>query len=448
MRDSFGSLFSIYSALTNSDIKNRLVNNSFWSIIGNVIIQGTGFGVAVVAARILGKTIYGELGILNSIILLLSLLFNFGLGLTSTKFIAENFKKDKSQSGKLIGFLYLTSIGISLTLFIIYFLFLYKIPVLIADAPHLSIQIRVCGLVILLYSIINTQTGILMGFEGFKSIVKVNVIRGTAVFLFSAAGIYFWQLNGAIFGLIAEGTVVVLINHLLINKIAQSYNISIQYSIIKNYYPLLWKFSFPAFLSSLVVPFAIWATNSFLINSPNGFAELGQYNVVNQWKNIILFIPMTINNAILPLLSSEISKQNLASPQKIIKLSLIINGLSSFLLALVLIIGNDYFMSIFGNEYLTSPLTTGVILFSAVISSVIAPIGQWIVASNKMWLALIMNFGWCLILLVASWIFIKNGSGAIGLGASFLIAYFFHALWVIGYYNKYNHSVPRIPPND
>ena len=70
-------------------INSRLVNDSFWAIFGNVLGKGLSLLTVIIIARILGKEIYGEFGIVHGTIASILIFTNFGLNYTSTKYIAE-----------------------------------------------------------------------------------------------------------------------------------------------------------------------------------------------------------------------------------------------------------------------------------------------------------------------------------------------------------------------
>ena len=69
--------------------KSRLLIDSFWSILGNVIGYSLLFIAGVIVARIIGKNLYGEYGMLKSIFTSIGMFSTFGLSYTGTKYVAE-----------------------------------------------------------------------------------------------------------------------------------------------------------------------------------------------------------------------------------------------------------------------------------------------------------------------------------------------------------------------
>ncbi|MDQ3920568.1 MAG: oligosaccharide flippase family protein, partial [Acidobacteriota bacterium] len=59
-------------------------------------------GVAVIAARCLGRKGYGELGIIQSTVGMFQVFAGFGLGLTATKYVAEFKRQNPERAGHII----------------------------------------------------------------------------------------------------------------------------------------------------------------------------------------------------------------------------------------------------------------------------------------------------------------------------------------------------------
>ena len=67
----------------------RLARGVFWSMAGAVISRGLMLAAWVLVARMLGKTGYGELGMIQSTVGMFGVFAGFGLGLSATKHVAE-----------------------------------------------------------------------------------------------------------------------------------------------------------------------------------------------------------------------------------------------------------------------------------------------------------------------------------------------------------------------
>src|SRR5215472_10010244 len=95
---------------------NRLVRGTFWSLSGAVAARTFGLLSSLIVARILGTSGFGELGLIQSTIGMLGTLGGFGLGLTSTKYVAEFRTSDPTAAGRMISVAYVGALSATVLL--------------------------------------------------------------------------------------------------------------------------------------------------------------------------------------------------------------------------------------------------------------------------------------------------------------------------------------------
>ena len=161
-----------------SSISRRMGNGLMWSFSGTAIAKLLTLIVGIVCAHILQKEAYGEFSMVRSTINMFIVLGSAGLGVTSTKYIAE-YKERKSQK---IPAVYAVTQVFGFIMALISALLILLCAPFIADNilhhPDIVLSVRV-GAVLLFFSIINgVQNGALIGFEDFKS-VAVNTLLGS-----------------------------------------------------------------------------------------------------------------------------------------------------------------------------------------------------------------------------------------------------------------------------
>jgi len=83
------ALSSVLARVVSSEIGYRLAKGVFWSMAGAVISRGLMLAATVFVARMLGKNVYGELGMIRSTVGMFGVFAGFGLGLIATKQVAE-----------------------------------------------------------------------------------------------------------------------------------------------------------------------------------------------------------------------------------------------------------------------------------------------------------------------------------------------------------------------
>jgi O-antigen/teichoic acid export membrane protein len=268
-------LLGLKHRLEASHWANRLVRGAFWSVTGAVLSRAVGLVSSIVVARILGKVGLGELGIVQSTVGMFSTLAGLGLGLAATKSVSEHRVRDHVMMGETIGLLSLVSwaSGVCMTI-VILFLSPWLAQHTLA-APQLQRELEM-GTLLLLFGVINgVQTGVLSGFEAFKTIAGINVITGLANFPIMICCTYFGGLAGAVWGLVAGLALNCFLNFIAVRTETSRAGITITYTHWHKHVSLLWAFGLPGMLSGFISGPVNWATSTILVNQPRGYAEMG-----------------------------------------------------------------------------------------------------------------------------------------------------------------------------
>ncbi|MHC4619367.1 MAG: oligosaccharide flippase family protein [Planctomycetota bacterium] len=82
--------------------RRRFAKGAFWSVAAAVVSQGMRFLAFVIVARSLGKTVFGELGMIQHTVGLFGVSAGLRLGLTATKHVAEFRSADPARAGRII----------------------------------------------------------------------------------------------------------------------------------------------------------------------------------------------------------------------------------------------------------------------------------------------------------------------------------------------------------
>ncbi len=287
-----------------SDIGYRLASGAFWSVAGAVISKGLGVVSSIVVARALGKIGFGELGIIQSTVMMFQLFAGFGLGLTATKYVAEYRSADPNKAGRIIGLAWIVT---AVTGGICAILLVVLAPWLAAHtlaAPHLSGLLRITALALFISALNAAQGGALSGFEAFKTITTRNLIAGMLNFPIMIAGVLLAGLEGAVWATVISAAVNWILCHLAVRNEACRFHVPLTFTGCLQDLPLLWQFSLPAVLSGMMVVPVNWLCNTILVNQPRGYEEMGVFSVANQWGGILLSLSTVLMAPLLPLLSN------------------------------------------------------------------------------------------------------------------------------------------------
>jgi len=430
-----------WERLAASPLGYRLARGAFWSLGGAMISRSMGLVSSILVARMLGKIGFGELGMIQSTVGMLGTFAGFGLGLTTTKFVAE-FKIDNpARAGRIIG---LSSLVSWMTGGVMALLLLALAPWLATHtlaAPDLGGLLRVGSILLLLGAINGAQIGTLAGFEAFKSIARINLISGFASFPLMVGGAWWWGVKGAVCGLVISQAFNCLANFLGVRAEVERARVPIAYAGVSKDLAILWHFSLPAVGSGLFVGPVYWLCSSLLVNGPGGYAQMGLFNAANQWFGALLFLPGVLGQAALPVLAERFGQKDHINSRKILRIYLILNTLIVAPIVLFGSLASPWIMASYGPGFREAWPTLVVVLLTAGLIAVQTPVGQIIAASGRMWLGTAMNAGWAICFIALTWATIHWG--AFGLAGARCVAYLVHATWTFtfsAYLLKYKRN--------
>ena len=295
------------------------------------------------------------------------------------------------------------------------------------QAPHLAAEIRLGAAVLFFIALNSAQVGILSGFERFKSIAVNTSIQGVAQALLLVIGAYYWGIIGVIGGMILSSLLLWMLNrHTIRINIPKKSLKGI--SISKDTIAILWKFSLPAALSSILVIPVLWWCKTFVVQQAS-FESMANYDVAEQWNMIILFIPATLAGMIIPILSNTLAEGTAHQYRKIVNVSIWINVIISVFATLVFCLLAVFILRSYGTGF-TDTATFRILIISTIPNAIAAVLGQAIASKGKMWIGFSLNFVWAVWLLLFTLFFVGYlEHEALGLALAVLCAYVLHAIF-------------------
>jgi O-antigen/teichoic acid export membrane protein len=410
----------------------RFARGVLWTLIGTVASRLFALVIAVVTARLLGKAGFGELGMIQSTIGLMGTFAGFGLGMTTTKYVAELKDKDPARAGRIIA---LSNAVALLTGGIMALVCVLASPWLAQktiNAPQLVPELRLGAALLFTSALLGVQTGTLAGFQAFKALARINFYQGIISLPLALTMIFLWGLMGAVLSLVFTSVVGVLLSSRALAGECNAAGITVDFHRAWTERRTLWDFSLPAVMGGLMVSPVTWAANAMLVNQPNGYAELGLFNAANQFRMLIMFLPNILGMVTVPLLS-EIHGQN---DREFFARAVNLNLRTIWGLALpcgFLLIGlSSWLINLFGPQYQQGRPVLAIMICVAIMYLAGSTVGQALISSGRMWAGFFVNLGWALVLLPSVSLLIPR-MGAKGMAISYLLAYSFLTLSVLGY---------------
>ena len=417
---------TIINSIKSSEIGMRIATGAFWSFSGTALAKFIVLVSGILCAHVLSKEEYGQFGMVRTTISMFAVLGSGSLGLTASKYISE-FKNQKQHRISSI-YNMANCFAFILGLIVVSIILLFA-PYLASEnlhSPELVDSLRI-GAILLFVTVLNgAQGGTLSGLESFKSIAVNTLFGSIAESILMLVGAYYFGVFGAVLGYGSGYIVLYILNNIAIKRKFKDYNIKVvRYKIDKSDLPILYRFSLPAALCSLLVAPVIWITKSILVNNA-GYAELAAYEVADQWRMIILFVPSAVSQIVLPILSSMSHGDN-NKYWKVLRINLYLNAGVAFLISILVVILGPFIMTLYGSDYSSDSNVLTVLAVSTIFSSIANVVGLAISSKAKMWIGFGFNLVWGIMTITFTYIFINMGYGAIGLAFAFCLAYIIHS---------------------
>jgi len=385
----------------------------------------------MLVARLLGREMFGRLGIIQNTVGMLQVFAGFGVGLTATKYVAEFRGRDPVRVGRIIAFSHVVA-GAGGVLFAAA-LFVLAAPLAsrtLAE-PLLAGLLRVGAVLLFTGAVNGAQMGVLAGFEAFRAIAVANLVSGLIALPLLVGGAHAGGLCGGVVALAVGGIASCLVNHAALRSVTRKAGVPIRLWPSQAEWSMLWNFGLPAALSSALVTPVHWVCSAMLVNRPGGYHEMGAFNAANQWFGALLFLPGVLSNTMLPLLCERMAASDRARAGRVLGASLVVNAVLILPLVAVGCAFSPWIMRLYGPDFGGTWPTLVVSLITAGLLAVQTPVGQVIAATGRMWLGFAMNFGWAVgcILLTGHLLYL----GSMGLALARLGAYGLHAIWTFGF---------------
>lgn len=395
-----------------------------------MLSQGQNLIVSVMVARLLGRQLFGEFAIVNSTVGMLGVFAGLGLGLTATKYVAEFRERDRVAVGEILGLTGLTSLaaggaaGLGL---------LVAAPLLatgIFHAAHLTIPLRLGAGLLFFSALMGAQLGALAGFEAFLRVAQVTVVAGVLGIPIVFAATSLFSVSGAVGGLTAISGMSCVLLFRAVQHECKMGGVEITYRAFRARRSILFAYSMPAVLSTMVVMPALWFGNTTLATQVNGYSQLAIFYAANQLRAAAVFFSNVINQAALPVLSNLYAIRDSSYTKTLMKY-LLLSGASTLLVCGPIALFSGPLMAAYGPGFKNGPPVLFLLLLAALLSAPASIVGSGIASIGRMWDGFLLNVAWLCAFIIALKFFV--GLGAIGLAAAYLVSYSVHLISVTTY---------------
>lgn len=355
---------------------NRLFKDSLWTLLGNAFGKGLTVLSGIIVARLLGKDVYGEFGLLRNTLIIIAVFSTMGLGYTATVFISEAKEKTKNIVYPLVKVIELMTVIFSGLISLCVFFFSNELAVFLEDEA-LDTPLKILSAIILFNAVTTSQIGILAGLKAFKGTAVVNLVSGILNFILTCWLTFIYGFVGALSALLISQIINCLLNSGLLRISLKDYTSSgMQLNLVA---PII-KNSLPVALQEMVVSFTHWLFSIVLLKTSN-YGEVGLVTVAAQWEAMLLFVPIALRNVTLSHMSSSDEKD----ASRIMKRMMFVNVMVSLVPTLLFYMFNDLFDMIYGPTFKNVGIVITLACMYATVNSIFAVFASTYMARKRNW---------------------------------------------------------------
>jgi O-antigen/teichoic acid export membrane protein len=366
-------------------LRQRFLRGVSWNLVGTSLAQGSVFAANVIIANRLGPQVFGEFSLLQNTALTLGAIAQVATGITATRYIAEYRASDPDRAGRIIGFCALFTLATGLLGGLLLFALAGWLSANTLNAPHLSDGLKIMAIYLVFSAMSGYQMGALAGLEGYRRIARLGVLHGVIHIALCTAGVWFYGLSGALWGLVASLVVRWWLYHVAIRREAAILGIKPAYVMHRHERGVLLRFSVPAALAGLTTMPALWLANTFLALQPDGYTQLGLYSAAINLKTAVMFLPLTVNTVSTSLINNQLGVGQKARYRRVFLANAAITAGSALLGALAAVTLGGYLLQLFGTEFDKASGILLVLMVAVVPESLMISLYQIVQSREKMW---------------------------------------------------------------
>ncbi len=420
---------SLSEAVAESGAGERVARAVGWTLSGSVAARVVALGASVAAARILGGEGFGGLNMVQNTAGMLCVFTCLGFGVTATRYVAVHRERDPGKTGRIIALSEGVPGALSLLAGIALAIFAPLVAGRVLDAPELTPALRCAPLLLIMSTLTTVQSGVLTGYESFKSLAAIGLIAGG----FQAAGVvlgaWFAGIPGAVVGMGLGLTLNWGLARREVRRQSHRMGIFVNWAGATGEWKIIPRFGLPAFFSELLMGPAHWVAQAIIVNQPGGYFEMGMYGVAMQWRSIVLYVPSLLTTATLPVLSELAAKPGQRGFRGMLFTSIGIASAGTLAVAIPLSLLSRFILSAYGEEFTAGVAPFALVMLTGVIVAALQAQGQFYAGEERMWMGASLNAVWSLSLIGFTWLFREQG--ALGLAKAGLASYSLHGVLCI-----------------
>lgn len=370
-------------------LRRRFERGIGWNVTGAILNNGANFLTNIAIANLLGREIFGQYGMIQSTLMTFVGIAQAAGGITATKYVAEFRSNNKERAGRILGLCSATTLVTGALATLLILLSAPWLATTTLKASFLTRPLQIASAVVF-FTVVNAyQMGALAGLESYREWAVASGLLGPIQLAICSWSAWRWGLQGAVVGLLATAAARWWILHLALKREANRQCIVLSFSGLWRERSILFRFALPAGIGSLSAAPAIWLANTFLAQQPAGYSQLALFSAALNLKNVVMFLPLLLNNVGMSLLNHHRGENDERRYQKVFWTNVLLTGSAAVVGAGIVGILGRPLLRLYGKTFPEGQHVLSLLLLVAVIEAVAMAFFQIIYSEEKMWLSLL-----------------------------------------------------------
>lgn len=416
--------------ITHSEDK-KFIKDSFWNFAGSIISKMSMLIASIFTARFLGATVFGEWGVIRSTSIIFTTLLNFGVSVTTMKYLAEFRDTDKQKSSRIFSLNLISAIIFGAIISLMMFFLSGFIANIVFKKAELEYPLKISSFYLLVTTISGVFSGVLYGLDSYKKIAIANCYVGFIGAIVLISFTFLWGLKGIAYGYLIYYSINCIVYGLQLPSILKHFDISFSFRGILSEIKVLYQFSLPAMISGSIGGPVVWVSYMLVSQLENGFAIIGLYNAAKICQDAFIEIGTQINNPLITLISN-IKNQRANYLSFIVPLAFV-----SIAILPIIFFPEIYSVFLHKSDYSGAVFNTviSIATFTAYIIVIKQSLGRVIITNNRVWIGVYENIGWSFVLLLPL-VFTLNYMNSVLFSSIYLFAYIVDYLVLVPIFQK------------
>ncbi|MFB3892661.1 MAG: oligosaccharide flippase family protein [Phycisphaerae bacterium] len=409
-------------------IRHSMASGAVWSVVGAVLSRGCVLVSSIVIARLLGKLVFGQWGLVTVTVGMFANVAAFGTMMVMTRYVAALRKTDPARASRTMSLALLIGLGSDVVVSSAALALAGTIATDQYGAPELLAPLMVSAAVVLFMVATQILQATLIGFEDFRCTARIEWVQGAAMFVCATGLAWSFGLTGTIVGIALSWALAFGLGLRAVIRACRRHGMHLTTKGIWREGAFLWKSAVPAVLAGGVSGMALTFSQGIVARGAGGIASLGGYNAAIRWRDIIMFLPTAVNRITLPILSRL---EGVGDRRRFLKALLAnagLNGATALAGAIPVAFLSKWILGFYGPDFPEDWDMLAILVGMGVVQAISEVVSQVLISKERVWWMLTIVAIWGIMLWGGTWLMAPR-LGVRGYVWSLAIAHVFHLLF-------------------